>query len=73
MKWKNCVLAVEETKGYILDLFDQGYDDGQILTKYEKMFRDEQSRLEQPINAFKLNAQGMIKTVLRENLSPLFL
>ncbi|MDF2569955.1 MAG: beta-lactamase domain protein [Sporomusa sp.] len=63
--WKNCNLAIEETKDFVLHLFEQGYNEEGILTEYEKMFRDEQSRQEQPINAFRLNAQGMIKTVLR--------
>jgi 2-aminobenzoylacetyl-CoA thioesterase len=64
--WKYCIEAVNETREFILQLSDQGFDEKQILTNYEKLFRDEQSRLEQPIDAFRLNAQGMIKTVLRE-------
>lgn len=64
--WENCILAIEETKNFILHLSEQGYSESQILTEYEKKFRDEQSRLEQPINAFKLNSQSMIKTVLKE-------
>lgn len=64
--WKNCMMAVSETKVFILQLWKQGYDEDQILTEYEKVFRDEQSRLEQPIHAFILNAQNMIKTVIRE-------
>lgn len=64
--WNNCLLAVRETQDFILHLAEQGYDEEQILTEYEKMFRDEESRLEQPIQAFRLNAQSMIKTVLKE-------
>ena len=59
---------MKETKEFILRLVSQGYDEGQILTEYEKVFRDEQSRLEQPAQAFLLNAQSMIKTVLREEV-----
>lgn len=66
--WENCNLAVKETKEFILLLSEQGYDEGQILIEYEKMFRDPQSRLEQPMNAFRLNAQSMIKRVLREEI-----
>lgn len=65
--WENCILAIEETKAFILDLAEQGYAEAKILAEYEKAFRDEQSRLEQPVNAFRLNAQAMIKTVLKEN------
>jgi len=66
--WENCLLAVKETKEFILHLASQGYEEEQILTEYEKVFRDEQSRLEQPAQAFLLNAQSMIKTVLREEV-----
>lgn len=64
--WQNCILAVRETKEFVLRLSEQGYTEKQILVQYEKMFRDDHSRLEQPMNAFILNAQSMIKTVLRE-------
>jgi len=67
--WENCILAVEETKKFILHGGEEGYDEEQLLSEYEKVFRDEQSRLEQPIQAFILNAQSMIKTVLREKNS----
>lgn len=64
--WRKCILAVQETREFILHLSEQGYKEERILTKYEKIFRDEQSRLEQPAFAFKLNTQSMIKAVLRE-------
>ncbi|WP_237714924.1 MULTISPECIES: MBL fold metallo-hydrolase [Pelosinus] len=66
--WENCLLAVKETKEFILRLASQGYDEEHILTEYEKVFRDEQSKLEQPAQAFRLNARSMIKTVLREEV-----
>ncbi|HWR45746.1 MBL fold metallo-hydrolase [Sporomusa sp.] len=66
--WTNCISAIKETKNFILHLSEQGYNEEEILTEYEKIFRDEQSRLEQPTNAFRLNAQGMIKTVLKEKI-----
>ncbi|MDF2499654.1 MAG: beta-lactamase domain protein [Anaerosporomusa subterranea] len=62
--WKNCILAMEETKEFILRLAEQGYDEEKTFIEYEKTFRDEYSRSEQPFNAFKLNIQPMIKTVL---------
>jgi len=64
--WENCLLAVKETKEFTLRLASQGYEEENILTEYEKVFRDEQSKLEQPAQAFRLNARSMIKTVLRE-------
>lgn len=66
--WQNCIIAVQETKEFILRLAEQGYKEEQILHQYEQDFRDEQSRLEQPLTAFMLNAQSMIKTVLREKV-----
>ncbi|MDF2635078.1 MAG: beta-lactamase domain protein [Pelosinus sp.] len=64
--WEECILAVKETKDFILRLSEKGYEEEQILIEYEEAFRDEESRLEQPSNAFRLNAQSMIKTVLNE-------
>lgn len=64
--WENCLQAIGETREFILQLAARGYPEEQILTEYERLFRDEQSRQEQPGSAFRLNARGMIKTVLRE-------
>lgn len=64
--WANCLLAIGETREFILKLAARGYAEEQILAEYERKFRDERSRQEQPGSAFRLNAQGMIKTVLRE-------
>lgn len=64
--WEECSLAVQETKDFIIHLSKMGYEEEQILIEYERLFRDEESRVEQPSNAFRLNAQGMIKTVLNE-------
>lgn len=64
--WENCLLAVKETREFIIRHVSQGCDEEQILIEYEKVFRDSQSRLEQPEEAFRLNARSMIRTVLRE-------
>ena len=68
--WRNCILAIEETEKFISCLAEQGYDEEQIFTEYEKKFRDEESRLEQPFNAFKLNTQPMIQTILSTRVHP---
>ncbi len=65
--WDKCLAAIEKTREFILALSAQGYTAAEILTEYEKKFRDDESRQEQPLNAFRLNAQGMIKTVLKPN------
>lgn len=67
--WRNCTRAIQETKAFILKLFDRDYSNEQILVEYERMFRDEETRLEQPTNAFRLNTEAMIKTVLKEESS----
>lgn len=64
--WKNCMLAIKASQEFILRLAEQGYSNEQILSEYEKEFQDEQSMVEQPIYAFRLNVENMIKTVLRE-------
>ncbi|MBP1764504.1 MAG: beta-lactamase domain protein [Firmicutes bacterium] len=64
--WEQSILAVQESKQIILDLAEQGYDEEQILMKYEKIFRDDHNKSEQPISAFRINTKNMIKTVLRE-------
>lgn len=65
--WKNCKLAVETTREFILQAFGQGSGEEEILNQYETLFRDEHSKLEQPEYAFRLNSKSMIKTVLKEN------
>lgn len=69
--WKNCLRAAVEAHAFILELVQRGYNEEQILVQYEKVFRDEHSRLEQPMDAFRLNTEFMIKTVLREPLPAL--
>lgn len=69
--WTNCIFAVQETKNFILHLANQGFDEEQILIRYENLFRDEYSRSEQPLNAFYLNTRSMIKSVLREEFQVL--
>jgi glyoxylase-like metal-dependent hydrolase (beta-lactamase superfamily II) len=64
--WEECILSVKKTKDFILHLSEMGYKEEQILIEYERLFRDEESRLEQPSNAFRLNTHSMIKTVLSE-------
>ncbi len=64
--WERCRQAVLDAKAFVLQLAGQGHDEGSILIQYEQRFRDEDSRREQPYEAFCLNARPMIKTVLRE-------
>lgn len=65
--WDNCRVAIKEAQDFILAAADSGCTEEQILLAYEQQFRDEQSRLEQPLAAFQLNTRFMIKTVLTES------
>lgn len=62
--WENCLQAMQQTREFIVHLAEQGYDMGTIFNEYEKRFRDDDSRLEQPLEAFKLNTLPMIRTIL---------
>jgi len=63
--WEQCRQALEETRAFILRMYQEGYNEEEIFVAYEQAFRDEHSRAEQPSEAFRLNVQAMIKTVLR--------
>lgn len=65
--WDNCRTAIKETQDFIIAAADSGYEEEQILLAYEQRFRDEESRLEQPLTAFQINTRFMIKTVMKES------
>ncbi len=65
--WESCKEAVLKTVEFVRRLAAQGMDEEAILIEYEREFRDEHSRVEQPFEAFRLNNAPMIKAVLREN------
>ncbi|HHW42143.1 MAG TPA: MBL fold metallo-hydrolase [Syntrophomonadaceae bacterium] len=65
--WEKCILAARESRDFILHLFNLGYGEERILLEYENAFQDEEFRMEQPLNAFRLNTRYMIKAVLNEN------
>ncbi|AHF06509.1 MBL fold metallo-hydrolase [Desulfitobacterium metallireducens] len=62
--WQNCIESAEKSRYFILHYAELGYNEEQILLEYEEVFRDEESRSEQPIDAFRINTRSMIKTVL---------
>jgi glyoxylase-like metal-dependent hydrolase (beta-lactamase superfamily II) len=64
--WECCRLAIMETREFIIESAKRGCTKEQMLAECENRFRDEQCRLEQPLVAFQLNAQFMIKSVLKE-------
>lgn len=65
--WENCAAAVHAAVGLILRLARQGCGQEEILAACERELRDDRSRREQPLAAFRLNTESMIRTVLREN------
>lgn len=63
--WDRCLRAAQDTADFVRRLSEQGYDEEQILAEYEKKFRDAESRLEQPLYAFRMNTQFMIRNLLQ--------
>lgn len=64
--WHNCLKAAEKSRDFILHLLKQGYNKEQILAAYEIEFQDKESKEEQPLKAFRINAQNLIKAVLKD-------
>lgn len=64
--WEGCLAAAKASRDFILHLWDLGFNAEMILARYEEEFQDEQSKLEQPINAFRLNTQSMINAGLTD-------
>lgn len=62
--WQKCILAAEKSRYFILHYAELDYSEDKILLEYEKVFYNEEVRSEQPLNAFRLNTQSMIKVVL---------
>ena len=65
--WDDCEAAIRAAVAFILAHARQGRSEEEILAAYERDMRDEGSRREQPLAAFRLNTENMIRTVLREN------
>ncbi len=65
--WDDCEAAIRAAVAFILAHARQGRSEEEILIAYERDMRDEGSRREQPLTAFRLNTENMIQTVLREN------
>jgi glyoxylase-like metal-dependent hydrolase (beta-lactamase superfamily II) len=65
--WDDCEAALRDAVAFILAHARQGHGEKEILAAYERDMRDEGSRREQPLAAFRLNTQAMIRIVLREN------
>ncbi|MEA4901385.1 MBL fold metallo-hydrolase [Desulfitobacterium sp.] len=65
--WQDCIKAAEESRSFILKRAELGYSEAEILSAFEEVFRDEESRSEQPFNAFRINTQAMIQNLLSTN------
>lgn len=62
--WQDCIEAADKSRYFILHYADLGYSEEKILLEYEKVFYGHEISTEQPINAFRINTQSMIKAVL---------
>ncbi len=65
--WKACLESILESRDFIVECGEKGMDEDSILNAYEKKFRDDEIRAEQPNHAFDINTRAMIRTVLKEH------
>ncbi|WP_434509630.1 MBL fold metallo-hydrolase [Desulfitobacterium sp. AusDCA] len=62
--WQKSLEAAERSRYFVLHYHDLGYSEEELLLEYEKVFRDEETRTEQPFNAFRINTRSMIRALL---------
>ncbi len=64
--WDMAQKSMISSRDFILRLHREGYDKQDIIKRYAKKFRSEQSLSQQPIEAFEMNAGHTIDVVIRE-------
>ena len=64
--WDLALKTMENSREFILRLHREGYDKQDIMKRYAKRFRTEQSLSQQPKEAFELNAGRTIDVILKE-------
>lgn len=65
--WQKSLEAAERSRYFVLHYHDLGYSEEELLSEYEKVFRDEETRTEQPFNAFRINTRSMIRALLNRS------
>jgi len=64
--WELFLSTVDDYKNFLFELFRQGLQDEEVLTKYEEMRRGGIIKKEQPTEAFIMNARNVIKVFKKE-------
>ncbi|WP_097026856.1 MBL fold metallo-hydrolase [Clostridium peptidivorans] len=62
--WEKCMEAANRTRNFVLELFQEGFDEDKIFEEYKKNFQDKEARSLQPDKAFEINNRAMIKSII---------
>lgn len=62
--WEKCMEAANKTRNFVLELFQEGFDEDKIFEEYKKNFKDEGAGALQPDKAFEINNRAMIKSII---------
>lgn len=65
--WEKSIEAADKSRYFVLYYSDLGYSEEEILSEYEKVFRNEENGSEQPLNAFRINTRNMIRVLLERS------
>jgi len=64
--WELYLSTIEDYRFFLFELFERGLDDEEILVQYEELRRDGIVKIEQPREAFLMNARVVIKVFKQE-------
>lgn len=62
--WEKSMEAANKTRNFVLELFQEGYNEDTIFKEYKKNFQDEEAKSLQPYKAFEINNRAMIKSII---------
>lgn len=62
--WQKSIEAANRTKNFIIELFQEGFDEDTIFKEFKKAFQDEEGKSLQPDIAFEMNNRAMIKSII---------
>lgn len=68
--WAMFFESSEEKKNYILTLHKRGFKEKEILDKYIEKYWEDSREQEQPKEAFVMNAENIIKVIIKEYAPP---
>lgn len=62
--WEKCMEAANSARNFVLELFQEGFDEDKIFEEYKKNFKNKESESLQPDKAFEINNRAMIKSII---------